>query len=239
MMKTSAPCSFDLFYACALPGRQLSLLPINLHQNIAIMTKASTSPPSSKVSKAGTKPKSTGSPKNSGGGGGGSQRILDFVLAMEGKLNTLQIPRKTVMAASGVKSNTFPVTISGMKKKGLIDYNKDFIMLTDAGRSKANPDAILQGGLDNESAQEDNIRRFKIGGKALLLFNAMRDGQVHDRMALAEQVSITNKATLAVMLSNLKKSGVFLVTKTTIQLSDMNFPLGRPTENDGDATSET
>lgn len=193
------------------------------------MTKSSPSPTSS--SKGSKVSKTTRSPpvKGSSGGSGGPQRILDFVLAMEGKLNTAQIPRKMVMAASGVKNTTFPVTISGMKKKkGWIDYDKDTISLTELGRSKANPGAIMEGGFDNESAQEDNIRRFKIGGKALALFNAMRDGKVHDRVALAEQMGITNKGTLAVMLSNMKKNGILLVTPTTLQLSDMNFPLGRP-----------
>lgn len=207
------------------------------------MTKTSTSssPASSKgVVKVS---KTTRSPSAKGGSSsGGPQRILDFVVAMEGKLNTTQIPRKLVMAASRVKHTTFPVTISGMKKKGWIEYDKDSISLTELGRSKANPDAIVMeggGGFDNESAQEDNIRRFKIGGKALVLFNAMRNGQVHDRSALAEQVGITNKGSLAVMLSNMKKSGILLVTKTTLQLSDMNFPLGRPGENElGDLTEE-
>jgi hypothetical protein len=92
------------------------------------------------------------------------------------RLKSPEIPRKMVMTVSGVKSNTFPMTLSTMKKKGLILYNKDSIWSTEAGHLKACPDAI-QDCIDNETTQEDIIKRFMIGGKALLLFNAMRDGK--------------------------------------------------------------
>lgn len=196
------------------------------------MTNASTSPNAKpKVMKKKSSPSKKGSPGRNGASG--PQRILDFIVAMEGKMNSKEIPRKMVMAASGVKKNTFPVTISGMKKKGLIQYDTKSIWLTQDGRAKANPDAVLET-FDNESAQNDNIVRFKIGGKALSLFNEMRDGKEYDRVSLAAKVGITNKGTLAVLLSNMKKKGVFSVTKTTLQLSDINFPLGRP----ADTTSE-
>ncbi|KAL3904796.1 MAG: hypothetical protein SGILL_009928 [Bacillariaceae sp.] len=195
------------------------------------MTKVSS--PTTKSGAKTAKKKSPTKTKNgspSRNGVGGPQRILDFILAMEKKTNSTKISRKMVMAASGVKSNTFPVTISTMKnKKGVIDYDKDSVWLTDTGRSKANPDAA-QHCLDNETTQDDNIQRFKIGGMALKLFNEMRDGKEHDRAALAQKFGITNKGTYAVLLSNNKKNGVFLVTKQTVQLSDINFPFGRPSD---------
>ena len=189
-----------------------------------------------KASKDGSKPKaakkaSSHKGKKNTGGISGPQRILDFVLSMENRTGDPNVPRKMVVAASGVKANTFPVTISGMKKKGLIEYDSSTVCLTEEGRSKANAASQMEV-FDNASAQDDLKEQFKIGGKAGLLFDAMRDGRVHDRTTLAESLGITNKATLAVMLSNMRKNGIIEYDRTTIQLSEMNFPMGRPTTND-------
>jgi len=191
------------------------------------MTKSSTSNDATKPKVA----KKVSSNKQNKGSISGPQRILDFCLAMETRLNSPDVPRKMVVAASGVKMSTFAVTISNMKKKGMIQYDSESIFLTSEGRSKANSTGTVEV-LDNKSAQADLKERFKLGGKAREMFDAMIDGRVHDRFALATQVGITNKGTLSVMLSNLKKNGIFLVTKTTLQLSDMCFPMGRPTGAD-------
>jgi hypothetical protein len=192
---------------------------------------------------------------------GGPQRILDFVFFMENKLNTTDIPRHQVMAASSVKPITFPVTLSGMKKRGLIEYTKDTVRLTPEGRSQANRLASAatttagttdreqhhHGGrtmmtmasttaqynhinsniTSNESAQDDIIKRYKIGGKALVVYNTLRDGRVHDRLTVMTQAGIP-KNTFAVMLSGLKMKQILFVDKTSLQLTDMSFPFGRP-----------
>jgi hypothetical protein len=190
---------------------------------------------------------------------GGPQRILDFVFFMENKLNTTDIPRQQVMVASNVKPITFPVTLSGMKKRGLIEYTKDSVRLTPEGRSQANRLASTtaaatttdrqqhHGGrtmmtmasttanynhinsniTSNESAQDDIIKRYKIGGKALVVYNTLRDGRVHDRQTVMTQAGIP-KNTFAVMLSGLKMKQILFVDKTALQLTDMSFPFGRP-----------
>ena len=194
------------------------------------MTKASknvekkSSPPAKKT-KASSR--STSSPSR--GGTGGPQKILDFCLFLETRSGNPDVPRKQVLAASGVKSNTFPVTISGMKKKGLIDYDKDSIRLSDAGRAKAN---LVNVAADNTTAQNDLKARFKIGGKALVLFDILSDGRVHDRASVVDSLGLKSKGSAAVLLSNLKKNGLIEYDKTTIIMSDIAFPFGRPESSD-------
>ena len=61
-----------------------------------------------------------------------------------------------------------------MKKKGLIDYDKDFIRLTDEGRSKATP---MDKPVDNETTQKEIREKYKIGGKASVLYDILLDGR--------------------------------------------------------------
>lgn len=180
------------------------------------------SSPPAKKDKASSKSTSS----SSRGGTGGAQKILDFCLFLETRSGNPDVPRKQVLAASGVKSNTFPVTICGMKKKGLIDfYDSDSIRLSDAGRAKAN---LANVAADNTSAQNDLKERFKIGGKALVLFDILSDGCVHDRASVVESLGLKSKGSAAVMLCNLRKNGVIEYDNTTIKMSDLGFPFGRP-----------
>ena len=162
-----------------------------------------------------------------GGGGSAVQKILDFCLFLERCSGTFGAgaPRKQVLAMSGVKANTFQVTLSGMKKKGLATFDKDFIYMTTQGRAQAN---VADFAMDNGSVQEQLKKRFKIGGKAAALFDLLTDGLVHDRSSLLDGLGI-KKNTGAVMLSNLKKNGVIGFDKDTIKMTDMCFPFGRPT----------
>lgn len=160
------------------------------------------------------------------GATGGPQKILDFSLFLETRSGDPNVPRKQVAAMSGVKASTFPVTISGMKKKGWIEYDKDSIRLTDLGRAKANPVADIS--CDNGAAQDEVQQKFKIGGKAAVLFDVLKDGRVHDRATVIGELGIKSKGSAAVMLSNLKKNGVIVYDKTTIKMADLCFPFGRP-----------
>mmetsp|Transcript_20466 Transcript_20466/g.44326 ORF Transcript_20466/g.44326 Transcript_20466/m.44326 type:complete len:187 (-) Transcript_20466:41-601(-) len=167
----------------------------------------------------------TSSPKM---GQGGPQKILDFALFFETELGNPRVPRKRMAAVSGVKPNTFPVTISNMKKKGLIVYDKEAIWLTQQGRSKAQVGTMTEASMDNGQTQQELKQKFKIGGKAAVLFDILKDGRDHDRQATIGQLDFASKASAAVMLSNLKKTGVIEYDKTTIKMTDMCFPFGRP-----------
>ena len=163
------------------------------------------------------------SPKKSSG----PQRILDVILSIEMQGKGQDVSRKTVCSLSGVKPSTFAVTISGMKKNGLIEYNKDTIRLTKKGRSMASYDEN-ESPMDNTQMLDELKRKHKLGGKAGQLFDLLKDGHIHDRSTLPQDIGCDNKNTLAVMLSNVKKTGIITYDRHTIQLSVMCFPFGRP-----------
>jgi len=169
------------------------------------------------------------SPAGAGGVSAG-RRILSCALRLEMTLGIQDVPRKQIVAMAGVKTNTFPVVLSGLKKKELIEYpDKDTIRLTAKGKAQADlADLADAPAADNDSVQADLKKQF-LGGKAALMFDILVDGRVHDRLAVANTVGITNKATLAVMLSNMKKNGIIEYDRTTVQLTDKCFPFGRPT----------
>jgi hypothetical protein len=58
------------------------------------------------------------------------------------------------------------------------------------------------------------------GGQSLRLFQALLDGRAHDRVATAAMIGCTNKTTLAVLLSTMKKHRIITYDRTTIQLHD-------------------
>ena len=173
-----------------------------------------------KKTKATSAKKATGSSKKATGA---PQKILDMTRMLEKRLDTKSVPRKMIAASAGVKSGTFPVTLSIMKKQGLISYDKETISLTESGHLRASDDFDSDCLFDNEKVQDDIKKRYKIGGKAALLFDVLTDGSEHDRHAVATGIGCTNKATFAVMLSNLKKHGIIEYDRATVRLTDMCF----------------
>lgn len=162
----------------------------------------------------------------SSNGVSGSQKILDFCLFHEKRFKTPNANRKKALSSSGLKPNTFQVTLSQMKKKGLIEFDKDSVRLTEEGRAKANPEAEISSA-DNASAQKDIKARYKVGGKAAVLFDLLTDGQVHDRESVVGGLGL-KKNSAQVMLSVLKKHGIIEFDRTTVKMTDLCFPCGRP-----------
>ena len=178
-----------------------------------------------KSTKEETTPTSA-SPNSKGGSGGigAPQRILNLVLSLETKYRNPSVDRAMIISMAGIKATTFPVTLSNLKKQGLIEYDKTSIRLTTKGREKATVVDIP----DNESIQQELKAKHKLGGKQGKLFDMLLDGESHDRAHVAESVGYTNKATFAVALSNMKKMGIIEYDKHTIKLTDICFPFGRP-----------
>jgi hypothetical protein len=193
-------------------------------------TDSSTKPkPAAKKTKAAKKVVSR---RNAGSKGStGTQRILDATLSyeMRSKDDEVDVPREFVASMSGLKAATFPVTISGLKKKGLIEYDANTIRLTDLGRSRAKYDVNESVATDNTATLADIKKKHRLqGGMAGRLFDLLQDGRICDRAAAAKEIGCENKGTLAVMLCNLKKNGVIDYDRKTIKLADMCFPFGRP-----------
>ena len=177
-------------------------------------------------------------PKSSKDGkGGSSQKILNYCLWFESRDQVAS--RQEIGRLLGIKASTFLVTLSVMKnKRGWLEYDRDTIRLTAAGRAKAMPMDVssltAHPGKTDEEVRTSIYKKFKIGGKAMALLEALTDGGAHNRFATAASVGVTNKGTLAVMLSNLKKNGVIEYDATTIRLTDMCFASGkRPSTTEG------
>ena len=162
----------------------------------------------------------------SNNGGSGQQKILDFCLFHEKRFNNPNAPRKKALTCSGLKPNTFGVTLSQMKKKGFIGFDKDSVRLTEEGRAKANPEAEIST-VDNDSAQKDIKARYKVGGQAAVFFDLLTDGLVHDRESVVGGL-VMKKTSANVMLSVLKKHGIIEFDRTTVKMTDLCFPCGRP-----------
>ena len=80
----------------------------------------------------------------------------------------------------------------------------------------------------NRIAQDKIKNSYLRKGKAMNLFDTIRDGHIHDRALVMEQSQISNKQTFGCILSVMKSMGiVHYPSTTTVQLTDMCFPFGR------------
>jgi len=162
-----------------------------------------------------------------------AKRILGALLALENSSGSKDVPRDKVSKLSFVtKAQTFANTLVNLKKKGLIECpDAKTIRLTQKGREQADPNDVPT--VDNTDIQKVLKEKFCKGGKAALLFDALLDGRVHDRNELASAAGITAKQTMANSLCKMKKDGLLeMPDRSTVRMSDMCFPTGRPVESE-------
>jgi hypothetical protein len=164
-------------------------------------------------------------------GTGAPQRILDSVLMMEIKTKDSHVPRKVILSIVVVKPTTFAVTLSNMKKHWLIEYDKNTIRLTAMGRERAHA-TIMPLTTTRRRRRTWNAGTNSREDSPCGWLQALLDGRAHDRVATASMIGCTNKSTLAVLLSTMKKHRIITYDRTTIQLHDDAFPFGRPNGND-------
>ena len=80
----------------------------------------------------------------------------------------------------------------------------------------------------NREAQDKIKQSYLRKGKAMSLFDTIRDGQIHNRADVMTKSSISNKQTFSCLLSLMKSMGIVQYpSTTTVQLTDMCFPFGR------------
>ena len=190
------------------------------------MANSTTKTNSTKARK--TAPRPRGAPRKAIKNTSGAQNVLNFALFFEQASTSCNVPRKRLLTMSGVRASTFLAILCNLKKKGLITYNKDTVQLTKLGRAKAKPVSALP---DNASAQKDIKTRFKLAGRAAVLFDQLADGNIHDRHAIVGGLGFQSKNSGAVMLCNLRKTGILDYDKTTVKLTDLCFPFGRSCES--------
>lgn len=142
-----------------------------------------------------------------------TQPKRDMVQAMSGNGKTLE----------GFKKN-----MGCTKKKGYLVYpDGTSVALTDKGVShvgEVDPDSIT-----NEFFHEEVVKPL-LNKKASLIFDAISDGDVHQKKDVAEELGYQmDKLTgYEKDLSKMSKLGFLTKDKTTIQLTNKCFPLGRP-----------
>jgi len=157
----------------------------------------------------------------------------EAILQAIGKLHAggIQEPKRSMVQGMSKNSKTpeaFKKCLGAIKKKGLLLYpSGETIALTDEGIS-------FVGVFDPESFTNanfhDEVIKELLSKKDRTIFEALVDGKVHDRKAVAEKLGY-DMSKLSGYDKDLAKMGTLGYldkTKTTLQLTDTCFPKGRP-----------
>jgi predicted transcriptional regulator len=172
-------------------------------------------------------------------GSGGSSDLkppFEAILQAMGKLRAIgqDNPKRTDVQTFSGNAKTY----EGFKKNlgslrsqyGLVDFPcGQTVTLTEKGIQHVGE--VDRTSVTNESAQE--LMKELLAPKAREILHAMVDGASHDRNAIAEQLGY-DMSKLSGFNKNVSRMKTLDIvsypTKTTIQLTDRCFPLGRPTE---------
>ena len=132
-----------------------------------------------------------------------------------------------------IKEKNLPCILSGLKKNGYVEYpDKSTVRITDEGMEHADIDSIKIP-KDNSEAQVEIKTTHNLKPKECAFVDLLSDGQIHRRVDVMETLEIKSKQTLSCMMSGLKGKGfIEYPDKTTVQLTDMCFPFGRPNKDD-------
>jgi DNA-binding MarR family transcriptional regulator len=190
--------------------------------------------PTSAKKKVDTESKKHETGKKNGGGG----KSKDGKSAEEKILEVLAIcharkqdpPNKDKIAKlANIAPKTLANTLPKLINKGFVEKgpNPQTILLTDAGVQHAGSVAKICG--SNEEVHE-RIKSIHLTGKQVTLFEALSDGEIHEKDVIAKKLSYESKSTKAFvnLIGAVKSKGfVHYPTKDTIQLvEDVCFPLG-------------
>lgn len=175
-------------------------------------------------------------PGGSGGGSGlklnaGQENILKTMKKLR-KVGHQQPTRDMVMKMSGNSKTPemFKKNLGIMRKKfGYVEFpDAKTVALTARGVDYGGDD-VDASSLSNESFQAD-IKEAFLSAKERLIFDALLDGRVHDKWAIAKALGYDlNKISgYEKSLSKMSSLGYLKKTKTQLQLTDDCYPLGRP-----------
>ena len=160
------------------------------------------------------------------------QNILSALFALSEVHGDDEPDKMQVATMASVSQATFAPLLSRMvNKKGLVEYaSKDTIKLTKKGKEEAAELASPGDMITTNEQHHEQIKEKLKGKKAVQIFEYLADGKEHEKQDIMEAVKCTNPKTFAPLLSReLKKPGYIVYpSKTTVQLSDLCFPFGRP-----------
>lgn len=189
------------------------------------MAKTKNSPPKD----AATKKKSTAKAKTASapkkGGGTSESRILEAIAGQialgNDKANRTIVQGLAAIASSG----SFGTTILNMKKKkGLVEYNKDSIWLTEKGLETVGPDAVAKP--QNNDAMQDKLKENLKSKQSHKIFDLLADGNGYTRQELAKKMGLEDNKSFGTYVSHLSK--VVDREGGKIRLKQIAFPCGRP-----------
>ena len=188
------------------------------------MGRATTKTPAKKATK-----RSNARSRSTAGSGATS---LDRIVQAIGSRVTVgddRPDRKMIMGIALMTNlKSFNTTLLNIKKKkGLIQYDKNSVWLTEAGREYLGEDA-LAAPADNKAMQAKIRSEMIKGQKPRQIFDLLLNGEWWTKDEIAEEMGIPNNKSLGTYISSLSK--VYERDGASIRLLDMAFPFGRPGE---------
>jgi hypothetical protein len=157
----------------------------------------------------------------------GKGRVLSALVFLGKLYKTVDVPKRRIQLMANISDPTFAPMLSRMVQKGLIEYGfeRGTIKITNLGKQQA-PTVQGKDLVTSNQEHHETIKK-KLKGKALLIFNFLADGKVHDRLDVMAAVDCINPKTFAPLISReLKKHGyIVYIGKRGLQLNkEMCFP---------------
>uniref|UniRef100_A0A7S3P8P0 Uncharacterized protein n=1 Tax=Amphora coffeiformis TaxID=265554 RepID=A0A7S3P8P0_9STRA len=163
------------------------------------------------------------------------QKILNATASLKAR-GIDKAPRSRVSKLCGFPKETKSYTncLGQLKKEdgGLIIVDKDYIILTDKGMDKANPEAPLG---NNKEALQKALTKFK-SSKQKQVLEILSDGRVHTHQKIAELIDADHKKkSFGNLLGPFKTAGYAVAVKMNsgekaLEGTEELFPFGKPLE---------
>lgn len=166
-----------------------------------------------------------------------SKEVLLAIIGQVSQLNNGNGADKEIVAIragylDGPKSSAFTMASTRLRKKEFLTVSDDgFLHLTESGREVAG-NADIEAPPSSNQEQHQRMQE-SLSAKQKLLFQHLTDGQPHSREYLARALCYeSHKAgAFTMLLGRTKKLGYLdYIDKVSVQLTDMAFPLGRPSD---------
>lgn len=160
-----------------------------------------------------------------------SEQIIVEALGQQYAIGNKEVDRKKLASycSKPLKPKTIANTITKLRQKGLIEFDASTIRLTAKGVKSIDPELL------KPPSPEDHLERIKetLKGKQVQLFEALLDGEIHNKDDIAQQLNYENRKVKAFMnLTGALKKGKGLVIypdAETIQINmEKVYPYGMP-----------
>ena len=156
--------------------------------------------------------------------------ILNVTATLAHVSGSNDVPRDKMIAFTKCKGvigkSTIGNALTKLKKDGLIIMNPGIITITDKGVDQADASTDLNYA-SNEEYHKMIKEKMKLNARACKLFDELADGKVRNKKEVAAAIGTKMNSTWSNLLTHLKKLGVIVFDKETINLTNDMFPFGR------------